>query len=254
MDAPIETIEYKDHIIEIYLDDNPLSPIDEFDMMGKMVCWHSRYDLGHEQPNVDPNEYRVELAKEYDSTVRDRIEYWERFEGWQQIANKYKDASALADKAVEERVNKIINKAIDSNYILLPLYLYDHSVITISTGPFNCPWDSGQVGFIYVSKENVKKEFNWKKLNKNRIDKVVDILKSEVKLYDDYLTGNVYGFNVKDPNENDLDSCWGFYGDFEESGLLDMAKSAIDTSIETLNEERIDAQLEEVGDMSQLNW
>ena len=27
--------------------------------------------------------------------------------------------------------------------IALPLYLYDHSGITIRTSPFSCPWDSG---------------------------------------------------------------------------------------------------------------
>jgi hypothetical protein len=34
--------------------------------------------------------------------------------------------------------------------IVVPLYLYDHSGITMSTSPFSCPWDSGQVGYIWV--------------------------------------------------------------------------------------------------------
>lgn len=28
--------------------------------------------------------------------------------------------------------------------ILIPVFLYDHSGLRISTGPFSCPWDSGQ--------------------------------------------------------------------------------------------------------------
>jgi len=36
--------------------------------------------------------------------------------------------------------------------IYLPRFLYDHSGITMSTGPFSCPWDSGQVGFIYATR------------------------------------------------------------------------------------------------------
>ena len=42
-------------------------------------------------------------------------------------------------------------------YVILPLYLYDHSGITISTGPFSCPWDSGQVGWIYAPKDTFRK-------------------------------------------------------------------------------------------------
>jgi hypothetical protein len=248
MNNPIETIEYRECQIEIHLDDTPLNPIKEFDMMGKMACWHSRYDLGHEQPEVDPNEYMIDLISEYDGTVRDRIEYWERFEGCTQLMNKHKNASRIAYRAIVEKVSKIINKGIDSHYILLPLHLYDHSGITISTGSFGCPWDSGQVGFIYVSKESIKKEYNWKNLSKNRIEKIVDILKSEVKLYDDYLAGNVYGFMTKDQLGNDIDSCWGFFGDFEKSGLMDMAKSSIDCYIEELIEERELKTFEEVGE------
>jgi len=38
-------------------------------------------------------------------------------------------------------------------YVILPLYLYDHGGITMSTGAFSCPWDSGQVGWIYAPKK-----------------------------------------------------------------------------------------------------
>ena len=37
--------------------------------------------------------------------------------------------------------------------IYLSVYMYDHSGIALSTGrnyPFNCPWDSSQLGYIYV--------------------------------------------------------------------------------------------------------
>jgi hypothetical protein len=43
--------------------------------------------------------------------------------------------------------------------LILPLYLYDHSGLTISTKPFSCKWDSGQIGFIFVSKTNARREF-----------------------------------------------------------------------------------------------
>jgi hypothetical protein len=41
-----------------------------------------------------------------------------------------------------------------------------------------------------------------------------------VQTYDDYLTGNVWGFIIEDEDEeNGGDSCWGFIGD---TALADM--------------------------------
>ncbi len=44
--------------------------------------------------------------------------------------------------------------------VILPLDLYDHSGITMNTTGFHCPWDSGQVGYIYVMPEDIRKEFS----------------------------------------------------------------------------------------------
>lgn len=108
-------------------------------------------------------------------------------------------------------------------YILLPLYLYDHSGVTMNTTGFSCPWDSGKVGIIFVSKEKVLKEFGWKKISKKRKEKVLDYLRAEVNTYDQYLRGEVYGF-IKYKGDEEVDSCWGFYGDdHKDSGLFDQA-------------------------------
>jgi hypothetical protein len=101
----------------------------------------------------------------------------------------------------------------EGEVVILPLYLYDHSGITISTSSFDCRWDSGQVGFIFVSKHKIKKE---------EIDetKVEQYLIDEVKVYDQYLTGDVWGYNVYEVSICDkghehkelVESCYGFYG------------------------------------------
>ncbi len=109
--------------------------------------------------------------------------------------------------------------------VILSLYLYDHSGITMSTGPFACGWDSGQVGFIFVSKEKVRKEWGWKRITNNRIKKITKQLEDEVKIYDQYLTGDVWGYVLEDDNGNHLDSCWGFYGrEYCEQVAEDMKK------------------------------
>ena len=118
---------------------------------------------------------------------------------------------------------------LERDTIWLPLYLYDHSGITMNTTGFSCPWDSSQVGYIYVTKTRVRKEYKWRKLTAERIAKIKEYLVGEVETYDHYITGNVYGYKIVDSNGFEWDSCWGFYGyNHEESGLLEYAKNHID--------------------------
>ena len=80
--------------------------------------------------------------------------------------------------------------------VVLPLYLYDHSGITMKTTPFGDRWDSGQVGFIYTTKEDIKNMLGVKKVTDAVKKKAEKILKGEVKTYDQYLTGDVYAFKI----------------------------------------------------------
>lgn len=101
--------------------------------------------------------------------------------------------------------------------VALPLYLYDHSGITISTSPFSCRWDSGMVGVIYITKEKAFKEYDQKKLTRAFKERLAGYLESEVKAYDQYLTGQVYGYIVEDEEGNRIESCWGFFGETDEA-------------------------------------
>ena len=125
--------------------DNPRS----WDNLGKMVCFHRRYDLG-DKHDYNHNDYN----------------------GW------------------EEMKNAIIKE--EDVCVILPLYLYDHSGITMSSSPFSCRWDSGQVGWYFVSKKKVREGYGVKKITQSLIDKVTEVLESEVKTYDMYLTGELY--------------------------------------------------------------
>jgi hypothetical protein len=96
--------------------------------------------------------------------------------------------------------------------IILPLYLYDHSGITISTTPFSCKWDSGQVGFIFISKEKLRKAWDIKRITKHYRELELKILLAEVETYDLYLRGEVYGYTLINENGEIEDSCFGYYG------------------------------------------
>jgi len=97
--------------------------------------------------------------------------------------------------------------------IALPVYLYDHSGLSVSTNrhyPFDCPWDSGQLGWIYVSRAKAREWLGYKRISKQRERQVLEYLQNEVKVFDAYLRGEVYGYILYEDGK-EIDSCWGFY-------------------------------------------
>jgi len=96
--------------------------------------------------------------------------------------------------------------------VALPLYLYDHSGITISTAPFSCRWDSGQVGWITMTKEQVLSTFGGKRVTQTKKERALDLMRSEVKTYDCYITGDVYYYTITDADGEIVESCGGYYG------------------------------------------
>jgi hypothetical protein len=103
--------------------------------------------------------------------------------------------------------------------ILLPLYLLDHSGLWISTGRYECDsagWDTSFVGYIYVTKKEITKE--WGNTSEG-YEKARNYLVGEVQNYNDYLSNNCYGYVEYAPDENgewqEGDSCWGFLGDYK---------------------------------------
>ena len=184
--------------IRIVRDETPMDPRREFDSIGTMVCFHKRYNLG-DKTGLSGGD----------------------FSGWGELeAFLAKDRGAV---------------------VILPVYMYDHSGITIQTTPFSCPWDSGQIGFIYATEEAAKDA--WPSLSGEALLKAVkDCLVGEVELYDSYLRGAVYGYVVEEfvtlchEDESwaggiwqELDSCWGYYGDdWKTNGIKDDVQSYLD--------------------------
>ena len=100
----------------------------------------------------------------------------------------------------------------------LPLYMYEHGNITISATPFQCRFDSGQIGFIYITKELAEAE---------GIKKPYDLLAHEIKVYDHYLKGETYGAMILDQSGEVIDSQFGYLGDTDE--VINEAKGMIDS-------------------------
>ncbi len=203
-------IEYKGFDIYIEQDIEPQNPRTEWDNLCTIVCWHPRYNLGdtHSLGNSDDlYEFLADLDPDD----------FETYEQWQNL------------------VSKKIAAMIDTHELFIkPVYLYDHSGLSVSTSTYTCPWDSGQVGFIYVTKETLDKEGP----HHYTPEQVSDILDGEVETYNQYLTGAVYGYTVTHSDYGDLDLCWGFFGyDHEKSGLLAAAQASIDYEIKRIAKE-----------------
>lgn len=188
--------------------------------LGTMYCAHRRYNLGDEQvKSADDLKRRlVTDAIGWDEWAtycdwNDEIYYQQQYrkhhdpdiEGWDSRAHN------LAYADCEEHMEEKIQRVLDEHYFLLPLFLYDHSGITMNTSGFYSPWDSGQVGVIAVLKETVLDEMDWKRISKQRAEKVYQWLREEVEIYDQYLRGEIYGFRVETEDGDVLDSCWGYF-------------------------------------------
>lgn len=206
--------EYKGYRIEICQDDSPESPR-EWDNLGFMACWHRRMWLGNEPEKVQkytPTEWMIhELIYNYEEEIYKIIGKKE---------NTYAEEWLMEDDA---RVHEIFHKF----HVVVPIYAYEHGSITISSG-YRAGWDSfdsGQLGFIYVSKKKALEEWGKKKWTKKFEEKIVELLEGEIKTYDQYLQGEVFGYKVFDADGEDLDSCWGFYG---EDYCIEEAKSIVD--------------------------
>lgn len=198
-------------ILRVVYDLHPENPRDMFDTLGKIACWSRHYDIG------DP-----------DHIIR-------------MDPGEYEDEYAFM-AAVKEKYPEIA--------VILPLYLYDHSGIILSTttGSFRAAdsarWDWGWVGLIYMTADTLKK-------NGFDVPTAEEALRLEVQEYNDYIAGCVYSYDcvkvrptpeqldrygiqsLRELDEyalsrivdtiiyigGDFDACCGFYGDID--GVLD---------------------------------
>lgn len=109
-------------------------------------------------------------------------------------------------------------------YVKLPVYLLDHSGLYLSTSDFHDEWDSGLLGLIYCTKEQVEKWFGY--LPDEQVIK--DELRGEIEAYNNYLNGSWYEFYIEGLNGEIEDSCGGFYLDKGFSDLLGNMKEYVE--------------------------
>jgi len=115
--------------------------------------------------------------------------------------------------------------------VVVKLYLYRHSGDYIYSArsvnlPCNvtCKWDSGCMGFAFVSKEKIRKEYGthkWedgkdigvplKRISKQVMEEAYACLEGEIQTMNMLNAGEVYWFKVVDMMTDEEDSCGGNY-------------------------------------------
>lgn len=169
-----------DNYAAVGIDEYPCmdSPRVECDNLGTFITWMDRYE------SPDRNEYE---------TVEEFYEY-----------NDISDSICLIPGLAK--------------MVIMKVYCMVHSEVRYSTNSFGCPWDSGFAGFIYVSYEDVKREYGCKYVTKRIIQTVRDVLQSEVRAYDQWANDPSYEITIYDKDGEVVDSVGGFY---EVEVLLD---------------------------------
>jgi hypothetical protein len=94
--------------------------------------------------------------------------------------------------------------------LIVRLYLYRHSGDVISIGSFGDPWDSGCIGFAYISKDKVSKGYGWKVITAKRREKLISFLQGEVEEMNAWISGSAYGIGITNLETEEEESCWGF--------------------------------------------
>lgn len=175
----------------------------------------SEIDSGYLVKYLTPDDMPVNPREEY--TNNGKIIHWhKRWSSFGEI-DISKNGRFTNKKDLEDWIKKEYNA-----FVLVPIFMYDHSGVAIRTYPFTCPFDSGQVGYIFATKEEVKNTF--KSTGKKAQEKYIKLLVDEIETYNQYLANDVYCL-VQETYDNDknpinYDTVGGFFGlDYAIQGL-----------------------------------
>ena len=179
---------------KIVYDPDPLNPRTEYDNLTTIYYSSNSYTLGDVNVN-DPRGQLFDLLMTKDRRAGD-------------ILYEAEDRGRNIDAILRAHLAKY--------YVIRPLYAYIHSGITVSLGGFSDPWDSAQCGIVVCDLDDIRREWAGHGDVANHdflVAQANEVIKAEVETFDQYLTGQVYGYKIETVDGYHLDSCWGFLGD-----------------------------------------
>jgi hypothetical protein len=115
-------------------------------------------------------------------------------------------------------------------YHVCRLGVYDGPYTVLMLGAAVAPTDTDDTdddsddtrpGYVYVSRDE------WP--DSEAAERAAECLVNE---WNDYLSGNVYGYRVKDSDGDTVDSCWGYTGDPDASGVVTEGRASAEAWVQ----------------------
>ena len=184
-------------------------------------------------------------TKEYNGYTINIVYDWECFDSprdWDNLGTIYSNHRNFNPDGheIDEIIDECTGDLTDwflKNHIWLKIHGYSHTGMTISTTdgyPYNDRFDGGVFGIIAVDKKKAANEFGYKICTKKVVQKAEDRLENEVKILDQYMNGECFGYEVVDKDGDVVESCWGFIGEQKIPFMIEDAKAWIDNEEKTV--------------------
>ncbi len=246
----IETIEYKNHKIKIYQDNDYESP-QAWDNDEMFIVYNHR-NFTVKVDGFDPNsifdflqaknDYKIacdclKKAKAELKAVKASILLFDHKEELKAAKKGIMESKEAKKEAFENLENE---KNFDE-YQIFTLFAYIHSGVSLSIGrnsyPFNCRFDTSSTGFVLIKKDAWdldKHRVSYPELSEKTDNDIYELFaEGLVESWNDCLSGNVYRYEIEAENCDFVDSCSGFYGNYNKNGMIEECKHTIDNKIQS---------------------
>jgi hypothetical protein len=176
----LETYDHEGYTVSIDFDaDYEANNPREWSVFSRLFCWHPNYILGDEQ--------------------------FVNAEGRGAV-----DKGGAQFETIEDVYNHIVEQG---GVNIIPLFLYDHSGISLIAGPTietlspedvstagrnlfdSAGWDTSWVGFAFTTPQSIAE-------SRCPEDEIDALMRDEIRIYSSYLRGEVYFYCVEDADRN----------------------------------------------------
>jgi hypothetical protein len=231
---------YKGLNIKINYDTDPMSPEDDKDDEVFLVAYHRQFSVDRGQRELVTIFNEVDFKKDngYQGRVYADGYGWKSYEEAKEqglinkqvhrgryvpgisegLAQCIANGGKYEDGSINDEAKEYLKK-----YHVFGLEAYIHSGVSLALShQGNFPdrqWDVSRLGLVFVAKSTSRMRAKAEKLARGLLER-----------WNHYLSGQVYGFEIENNQGEVIDSCWGFYGDYDEKdGALSEARNIVDS-------------------------
>lgn len=183
-----ETFEHKGFTIVLSPDEFAESPADCGDSERFLVGFHRQFTVHYADKSDGRYDDNAPIIRKREDVAR----YISKEAIIQQLQE---DGLAFEEEAKEQAEGLY-----EPGWRIFPLQAYIHGGVHLSLGGFECPWDSGQVGWVFVKEENQWGERDGKPITHEQIAQWL------VDEWNSYLSGDIWVACILDSDGEVLES------------------------------------------------